>query len=139
MKKLKKKIEDDIFDLVRKAQHSRLKREYKEAIKLYKNALELLPAPAEQWEEALTIYLNLGETYFIQDKLEEAFDCFANAIKCPHGLGYPFLHLRLGQIRFDFGQTDKAKDELMRAYMGEGISIFEKEDPKYFQLIQPFI
>jgi tetratricopeptide (TPR) repeat protein len=138
-KKLKESISDEILELIRSAEHSRLQKKFNKAADLYLQALSLLSPPINQWEIALTIYLNFGEMLFFQKKYEEAAQYLGEAIKCPHGLGYPWLHLRLGQIRYEQGYFDKAKDELMRAYMGEGESIFESEDPKYFDLIRPLI
>ena len=55
---------------------------------------------------------------------------------CPGTLGNPWVHLRLGQARYELGEMDRAADELTRAYMGGDRDIFEGHDPKYFALLQ---
>jgi hypothetical protein len=50
--------------------------------------------------------------------------------------GNPFLHLRLGQCRFELGDLDRAADELARAYMGDGEDVFEDEAPKYLAFLK---
>lgn len=136
IKKLKSSVKDEVLALVQLATHARLTRKFRKSKELFQKALSILPPPAHQWETALTVYLNFGETLFIQKKYDEAAEPFGEATKCPNGLGYPRLHLRLGQIRYEQGHLDKAKDELMRAYMGDGEDVFEREDPKYFNLIK---
>lgn len=60
------------------------------------------------------------------------------AVTGPDGLGNPFIHLRLGQCALELGDEDQAKDELIRAYMGDGPGIFEEEEPKYFEFLKRF-
>jgi hypothetical protein len=55
---------------------------------------------------------------------------------CPGTIGNPWVHLRLGQVRFELGQLELATDELARAYMGGGRDVFEGQDPKYFELVE---
>jgi hypothetical protein len=54
----------------------------------------------------------------------------------PGGLGNSFLHLRLGQVLLDLAEPDLAADELMRAYMGAGETIFETQEPKYLAFLR---
>jgi hypothetical protein len=54
----------------------------------------------------------------------------------PDALGNPFLHLRLGQCRFELGDLDRAADELARAYMADGEDVFDGEDPKYLAFLK---
>ena len=65
----------------------------------------------------------------------EASRSLSNAMHCPGALGNPFLHLRLGQCRYELGEEARAADELMRAYMGTGVDIFAHEDPKYLAFL----
>lgn len=55
---------------------------------------------------------------------------------CPGAIGNPFLHLRLGQCQLELGNNDQAADELTRAYMAEGTTIFQDEDPKYLAFLK---
>lgn len=47
-------------------------------------------------------------------------------------------HLILGQAQFKLGNFHRAKDELVRAYIG-GKKIFQRHDPKYYEYLKPFI
>ncbi|MFJ8473288.1 hypothetical protein [Kitasatospora sp. NPDC094011] len=52
-------------------------------------------------------------------------------MKCPDGLGNPYVHLRLGQTTFELGDHDRAADELIRAHLGGGPELFREDDPTY--------
>ena len=102
----------------------------------YIAALKLLPGEPGQWEAATWIYVALGDVHFHSRSFDKAFKCFHNAVRCPKGLGNPYIHLRLGQLQFELNQLDNAVDELMRAYMGGGIDIFMEDDPKYLAFFE---
>ncbi|SDD08269.1 Tetratricopeptide repeat-containing protein [Massilia sp. PDC64] len=102
----------------------------------YIAALKLLPGEPRQWEAATWIYVSLGDVHFRSRDFDKAFKCFYNAVQCPKALGNPYIHLRLGQLYFEQHMLDKAADELTRAYMGGGISIFMEDDPKYLEFLE---
>ena len=108
----------------------------KDAFQKYSSALNLLPEPAENWEAATWILAAIGDLYFSVKKIERAAQAFGDAVRCPGGLGNPFIHLRLGQCHFEAGEMDIAADELTRAYMGGGTEIFQTEDAKYFTFLK---
>lgn len=112
------------------------KRDYGSARKLFIEALKLLPVPTEQWEAATWLFVAVGDTHFHEGNSEKSFKAFFNAVQCPGGLGNPFVHLRLGQAYLDLGNSDKAADELARAYMGAGIEILLEDDPKYLEFLE---
>lgn len=102
----------------------------------YKSALELLPGDHRQWEAATWIYAAIGDADFLTSDYKGCLQCFSYAVQCADGLGNPFIHLRLGQGYYEAGQFDKAADELTRAYMGAGLDIFSKDDPKYLAFLK---
>ena len=102
----------------------------------YIAALKLLPGEPWQWEAATWMYVALGDVHFHARDFDKAFKCFHNAVRCPKGLGNPYIHLRLGQIHVEQGRLDRAADELTRAYMGGGIDIFMEDDPKYLAFLE---
>ncbi len=55
---------------------------------------------------------------------------------CTGAIGNPYLHFRLGQSQLELGNTERAADELARAYMGAGKEIFKYDDPKYFEFLK---
>lgn len=110
-----------------------------EAMRLYTQALDRLPPSAERSLHATEILTAIGELHYVEGRLAEAFDYFSRAVACEGGLGLPHIHLRLGQLRAARGEMDRARDELMRAYMGSGELIFKDQDPKYYGLIKDIV
>lgn len=110
--------------------------EVQRALALFEQALALLPAPPEQWEAATWIFAALADCHFEAGNFEAVRDAARQAVACPGGLGNPFVHLRLGQAQLELGNTERAKDELARAYMGGGDELFEGDDPKYWRFIR---
>ena len=109
---------------------------YEEAVAAFGEAWRLLPAPAERWSAATFILAGLGDALFSADRFGEAADALAHTMRCPDGIGNPFLHLRLGQCRLELGDEGRAADELCRAFMAEGEEIFGDEDPKYLTFLK---
>jgi len=109
---------------------------YPEALKKYWAAWELLPEPQTDWEAATWVLGAVGDANFLSGDYEAGRDNLSNAMQCPDAIGSPFLHLRLGQCQFELGDQDRAADELARAYMGAGHSLFEDEDPKYLMFLK---
>lgn len=128
--------EDKVGSLILKAEQEE---SAAQAILYYEQALSLVPLPIEKSDYATVIYINIGEHYYLIQNYEQAFACFNKALRCKHGLGSGHVHLRLGQIRFERKEIERAKDELMRAFMASGYLIFESEDPKYYELIKDIV
>lgn len=101
----------------------------------YRDALNLVPKPVEEWEVTTWILAAIGDLYFVDGKFEKSLAAFDDAVRCVGGLGNPIIHLRLGESCFELGDKDRAADELTRAYMGAGPGIFQKEDPKYLKFL----
>jgi len=106
------------------------------ALKKYQDALLLLPVPISKWKAATWILTAIGDTLFAMKDYPEALNYLKECMYCPDAIGNPFIHLRLGQVQYELGNLERAKDELARAYMGDGDEIFADEDPKYFQLVK---
>ncbi|MEW4453811.1 hypothetical protein AB1L30_14145 [Bremerella sp. JC817] len=106
------------------------------ALEQYMAAEALIPSPKLNWEAALWVYAAIGDAWFAKQDFDRARQAFSNAVLCPDGLGNPFIHLRLGQCQFEANNLDKAADELTRAYMAEGLAIFDEDDPKYLAFLR---
>ncbi len=113
--------------------------EYDTAIEWYEKALELLPTPKTTWEAGTWIYTALGDSYFFKNEFEKSINYFYDAMNCPEGYANPFILMRVGQCALELGQNEKAKDNLLRAYMMEGEDIFSDEDSKYIEFIGDLI
>jgi tetratricopeptide (TPR) repeat protein len=109
---------------------------YPAALTEYWKAFDLLPEPKTDWCAATRILAAIGDANFLGRDFTAGRDNLANAMHCPDAIGNPFLHLRLGQCRYELGEHDRAADELTRALMVAGEEIFAAEDPKYFAFLK---
>jgi len=110
--------------------------EFKQAIVIFTQALDLLPRPKNQWAAALWLYVYLGDVYFHTANYLQAKEAFFDALNCPGGWTNPFVLLRLGETLFELKEIESAKEYLLRAYLLEGEDIFTNEDPKYLHFLR---
>ena len=108
---------------------------YPAALEQYWAAWDLLPEPKTNWQAATWLLGAIGDANFLGGDYTAGRDNLSLAMRCPDAIGNPFLHLRLGQCQFELGNLDRAADELSRAYMSAGDSIFEDEE-KYFTFLK---
>ena len=109
--------------------------DFKSGLVKYWESYDLLPEPKIQWEAATWILTSIGDANYLSGDYQAGRDNFAAAMHCPDAIGNPFIHMRLGQCCFELGELEKAADELTRAYMGAGETIFEEDDPKYLEYL----
>jgi len=112
---------------------------YSQAIEQFSAAFALVPEPYQEWEASLWLLTALGEAYYFAGKYELARAALTNVMHVPGAIGNAFVHLRLGQVQFELGNTKQAANELVRAYMGGGKEIFAEEDEKYITFLQAFL
>lgn len=112
------------------------KAEYSAALAKYWEAWDLLPEPKTNFEAAASILAAIGDVNFQSGDFQAGRDNLGTAMHCPNALGNPFLHLRLGQCQYELGNSDRAADELARAFLLEGKKIFANEDPKYLDFVK---
>jgi tetratricopeptide (TPR) repeat protein len=110
--------------------------EYGEAVAKYIEALELVPEPRTEWEASTWLLTAIGDACFLAGGYPQARNALSDAMLCPGAIGNPFIHLRLGQAQLKLGNEERAADELARAYLKEGVAIFEDEDPKYLAFVK---
>lgn len=101
--------------------------DFEGAIENWRQALALLPEPQQDWEAATWLYASLGDAYYQSADYGMAKDALFTALNCPDGQMNPFIHYMLGKalVRLD---DETAIDELLRAYMLDGVDIFDDED-----------
>lgn len=111
---------------------------YTEAIKIWKQALALIPKPQNGYAESQWLETSIGDAYFLSEEFAQALEHFQNAKNNIEANAYenPFIMLRLGQSFLENNQPNEAKEYLLRAYMFEGEEIFEKDDTKYFEFLK---
>ena len=71
--------------------------EFDKAIEEYKKALDFIPEPKTEWEASTWVFCALGDVYYLKGEYDLALDNLLEALKCPDGLGNPFVLLRIGQ------------------------------------------
>jgi len=109
---------------------------YKQAISKYNKAWKLVPVPKSEWNASTWILVAIADAAFLGGFKASAREALEYVMVCPDAVGNPFIHLRLGQVLYDMGEHDRAADELMRAYMGEGAEIFADEDGGYLTFLR---
>jgi tetratricopeptide (TPR) repeat protein len=129
------KLYDEITTLCKEGDTFAEKQDFTAALEQYWDAWDLLPEPQTEWEAATWILAAIGDANFLSGDYAAGRKALANAMHCPDAIGNPFLHLRLGQCLFELGNLDRAADELARAYMGAGETIFKGAD-KYFTFLK---
>lgn len=112
--------------------------EYQEAIHVWKEALALIPEPQNIFSETLWLETSIGDAYFMQGDHKNAIPHFLNSKRNIEENAYanPFIMLRIGQLYFESGDFENAKEYLLRAYLLDGIEIFEGSKEKYFEFLQ---
>ncbi|MGI9526002.1 MAG: tetratricopeptide repeat protein [Weeksellaceae bacterium] len=118
---------NDLFD----------KNDFNQAIKVWEQALELIPEDKNLYAESQWLYTSIGDAYFYLKDFEKALETFnkAKANIENNAYGNPFIMLRLGQSYLENNLTNEGKEFLLRAYMIEGKEIFEDENEKYFNFL----
>ncbi len=109
---------------------------YDDAIKKYIVAMDLLPAPKNQWEAATWLYVAIGDAFFLADDYQATYNYFMDALNCPDATDNPFIHLRVGQAQYHLGNEDAAVNYLLKAYMLDGEKVFVAEDGMYLDFLK---
>jgi len=135
MRELDSSLHDKISELCEQGDSAVEEERLDQALCLFEEALKLIPEPIDDWEASTWVLTALGDTCFLKGDFEQARTHLLAATHCPDAIGNPMIHLRLGQVQLELGNTARAHDELARAYMSEGKEIFEGEDPKYLEFV----
>lgn len=137
---MKKELEDITYAKIKKicaqGDNECEKKNYKEAVKKYRKAWELIPQPKTDWNASTWVLTAIADAYLFNGDYDYAKDSLEYAMHCPEALGNPYIHLRLGQAYYELQEIDKAADQLTRAYMGGGIEIFEGQGNKYLDFLK---
>ncbi|WP_232468056.1 tetratricopeptide repeat protein [Bordetella genomosp. 13] len=106
---------------------------------VWRQALDLLPEPKTEWEAYMWLNASIGEACYFQENYADAVQVLFDALNAPGGPENPFVHYMLGKALWQIGEDeDRAVDELLRAYMLDGVDIFdgdEEEGPDMLQLL----
>jgi len=148
MKDLEEKLEDQIIDIKKQGDDLQMRKQYIKAIEKYEDAIKLIPEPIEQWTYIRVLWLSIAENYWLNAKFKkgegggyyEALEVYRMLMKLPRSVGKSDYHAKIGQIRYELGDIQKAKDELIRSFLLSGMQDFDNMDStKYFDLIKPIV
>lgn len=114
-------------------------KKYEKALKLYREAVSLVPEPFQEQDISTEIITAIGDTYFLMGEYEKAYRAFSDVMLCPGATANAYIRLRRGQIAFEKNDMKIAKRELACAYMNGGEEVFKDENPKYLEFIKPIM
>lgn len=136
LKELGDQVHQQILQLSREGDSCMEGGAYTSAAEKFRAAFGLIPEPFEDWQASIWLLVSLGEAYYSNEEYSQAHAALAKAMHVPGAIGNPLIHLRLGEVQYELGNTKRATDELLRAYMGGGAELFEEEDEKYFAFLK---
>lgn len=111
--------------------------DFEAALALFEQALELVPEPWSEHDEALGLLISLADMQFLLDDFESARDTFLAAVNSFEEAGDELLvQLHLGQSLLELGDEAGAAEWLVAAYKSGGAKAFEVEDPKYLAFVK---
>lgn len=133
---MNEEIEDKLDELSELGNTEMDNENFIEAIKYYKQALDIIPQPKDEYEASGWLYASIGDAYFFIDEYTASLDNFLKAYKiCGTEEMNPFILLRIGQNYYNLNNKPQAIDFLLRAYMLDGEDIFEDEE-EYFEFLK---
>lgn len=107
-----------------------------DAAVFYEEALALLPPAGTTTEAGVWLNSSLGAAALWAGDLERAKACFAAALAGPGGADNAYLHLRQGQVLLDLGETEAARQALLKAHQLGGAELFTEEYDRYLDAIK---
>lgn len=137
-KELSDAVCEQIEELSEKGNEHFDNEQFGEAIKIWKQALSLIPTPQSSYSESLWLETSIGDSFFLLEEYQTALEHFQNAKSNIEEKAYenPFIMLRIGQNLLKNNQSEEAKEYLLRAYMMEGEPIFAEDDEIYFNFLK---
>ncbi|MBW3512133.1 tol-pal system YbgF family protein [Janthinobacterium sp. NKUCC06_STL] len=111
---------------------------FSQAAAKWGQALDLLPAPAVDWEAYTWLKASIGDAHYQLCDFSSARDALFDALNGPDGQENPFVHYRLGQTELALNNEKAGIDELLKAYMLDGDKIFleEEDGPVFLQKLR---
>ncbi len=104
-----------------------------EAIEVFENGIALIPYPKIEYEATLWFTTALADCFWYLREYEKAHHYLDLSMDIFTGQRNPFVRLRLGQVLYELGLMEKAKEELLVGLEISGKDLFEGEDLKYLE------
>ena len=83
--------------------------EFVDAVVKYEQAFALLPEPKAEWDAATWIMAALLDAHFFRGEWAACREAAEYAFKFCGAVENPFFHLRAGQVYYELGEAEKAK------------------------------
>ena len=110
--------------------------DYDKAIEIWNCGLEYISQNKKLKDKKSRFIIAIGDALFNKKEYDEAINSLKAGKKvAKNGAEKMFSSLRLGQCYFEKGNEKKALKEFTNVYIYMGAKFFEKEDPKYFNLL----
>jgi hypothetical protein len=106
------------------------------ALRCFSAAWDALPEPRDEQEPAVRILAAAADCQFHLGRWAECRAAVQHAFRCGANVANPFLRLRLGQALYELGDEREAANWLVPAYLSDGRSLFEDDDPKYLEFFR---
>ncbi len=106
---------------------------YAAAVLRYTTAFRLLPRPQERWSITPRLLASIVDACFTKQDYVGAREAALAAMEFPEIHDNPALRLKLGQIYFEQGEMQGAREEFAFALSHGGPDVFADEDPKYWE------
>lgn len=140
-------VHDEIMLLAEVGDQRDLAGDWEGAVKVWRQAIELLPEPKNYWDAASWLYGSIGDTLAdvalgIDDAgqaswmLADARDALIESLGASGGATNPLVHMRVGQVEQELGNAVAAREHLLKAYMLDGETVFDGQDPKYLNILR---
>ncbi len=134
-----KQLDDHLFEGVRElctaGEQHMANREAQKARDCFGQAVVLLPPPRGRWNAAGWALLALAHVHVAVQDWKTARQILSDAMWSPGVFGNPWAHRLKGQVHYALGETERAVDDLTRAYMGAGRPVFEGAGPECLALV----
>ena len=147
-KRLPEELNEQVKRLNREGGDFQMEHKNLKAVDSFKKGYELIPEPKDQWVYTSVLLANISENYFLKaffrSKSKEesekyyvlSLEHLREFMKNPRKIEAAHNHRRIGQIWYELGNFDNAKEEFMRVYLAEGKDGFKGLDAKYYDLIK---
>ena len=107
-----------------------------QALARFQAAWSALPEPREEQEPAVRIQGAIADSHFHLGHWEDCCRAVQHTFRCGEEPDNPFLRLRLGQSLYELGDEQEAANWLVPAFLSEGRSLFQSDDPKYLEFFR---
>jgi tetratricopeptide (TPR) repeat protein len=93
MSELPSSVADQITALCAEGDALAERSKFEEAIAKYNLAWALLPEPKNDWNASTWLLAAIGDACLLAGYFASGAEAFAYALRCPDGVGNPFIHL----------------------------------------------